>query len=439
MQGMPRHPAVVPIAAADPNHDERFGLTRSQETCCNRLRMATRLRWFLLAHLIATAFSALAEAPPTINTLLAEGRIRDGLELYASPDSDSERFSLAMLQSLDGLQRFSVGFQGLGVKSELASSGLPFFRVLIPARAPGPAHPTTPAMVHALFADLKSSLLAANATLDTLVGEDFGVEVDLAKVQIDFDGDGQCNPDETLLASVGRPLGLNTAVSPDGLLIRFDSADAVWLKGYTHFLSGVLDLLLAYDWTPLWRHCAHLLFLDPVPAPTMARYTSHHQFADFADGIAAIHDMRLNLVDAEGPRRALAHFQAMISCSRTCWRLILDETDDNHEWLPSPSQTGPGGARVSHAEVQGWVLVLDELDAIATGTKLLPHWRVAPRFGINVEKLVASPPPLDLMLIVQGSALIPYLEEGSVSDQATWTSLTRVFGPGFARFAVWSN
>jgi hypothetical protein len=62
-----------------------------------------------------------------------------------------------------------------------------------------------------------------------------------------------------------------------------------------------------------------------------------------------------------------------------------------------------------------------------------------PGVGINVEKLVGSPPPLDLVLLIRGSVLNPYLEEGAVSDPRTWGQLTRVFEGGFYRFAIWSN
>lgn len=43
-------------------------------------------------------------------------------------------------------------------------------------------------------------------------------------------------------------------------------------------------------------------------------------------------------------------------------------------------------------------------------------------------------------LIVRfGSVLLPYVEEGPVSDTETWRALTGPFGPGFFQFAIWSN
>ena len=83
--------------------------------------------------------------------------------------------------------------------------------------------------------------------------------------------------------------------------------------------------------------------------------------------------------------------------------------------------------------------VLDEMEAVADGRRLLPHWRLPDGMGVNVDKVVANPPPFDLVLWIQGSALVPYIEKGEVSSQSRWRELMAPFGPGFTAFAIWSN
>jgi hypothetical protein len=107
--------------------------------------------------------------------------------------------------------------------------------------------------------------------------------------------------------------------------------------------------------------------------------------------------------------------------------------------LPSPAQTGPGGAKISAEQIQGWLLVLDEMEALLDGKKLLPHWRARPGLGLRLDKILQDPPKLDLVLWIQGSSLVPYLEEGDVSDRMTWRELQGPFSGGFLRFALWSN
>jgi hypothetical protein len=393
--------------------------------------------------LILVAVSGLAAPVKPLDEFVRDGLLRDGVMAYAAPTDNAGRFSLATLQALEGLQEFVLGFNKLGLNPELARSGIPFLRAVIPTRQQVPSEIATREKVAAVFGKLRIALREANATLSEMDEAEFGVEVNLSQARMDFDGDGIVATNELLLASIGRPLGIRAA-QPTGqdLVIRFDKGDAAWLKGYTHFLSGLLYILMAYDWTPVWNQCAHLVFRNPEPMPPIAQHAgagSRREMFQIVDSIAAIHDMRLELIQQNGLRDARDEFRAMVACSRECWQQVLAETDDEHEWLPSPTQTGPGGAKVTAQQIEGWQHVLNELDAILQGQKLLPHWRIRTGEGISIEKLVNSPPRLDAVLLIQGSAFIPYLEEGPISDRETWRTLTQPFGPGFAMFAIWSN
>ncbi len=393
--------------------------------------------------LVLAALSSAAETAKPLDAFIRDGRIRDGLAAYASPAGNGERFSLGMLQAIDGLQQFVAGFNKLGINPELARSGIPFFRVVVPSEQPVPGEGTTPEQVAALFGNLRASLRKANATLTAVDGKDFGVPVNVSQARMDINGDGTVNTNELLMASIGRSMRISARdMAGQDLVIRFDSADAAWLKGYTHFLSGVLDILMAYDWMPVWNQCAHLVFSNPKPIPPIAQHAAignRRDMGQWLDFIAALHDMRLELIQKDGLRRARDEFRGMISSSRVCWQRVLAETDDEHEWLPGPTQTGPGGAKITAQQIEGWQLVLNELESILQGQKLLPHWRIKAGEGINVEKFVNSPPRLDMVLLIQGSAFIPYLEEGPMSDRDTWQRLIQPFGPGFPMFALWSN
>jgi len=379
-------------------------------------------------------------AAPPLQQFLEKGQVAEGLAAYEGEEAAAAKFSLALLQVLNGVQDFSRGFQALGIRSELAQSGLPFLRMVTSAQGKGPVETATPAGVTGLFLALKASLVAANATLASIGEEPFTVEVDLADSRLDFDHDGKVAPEETLLTGFGRLLAVRHPEADKGLPITFDSADAAWLEGYTHVVIGMIDLLTAYDWMPVWNQSAHVVFEKPDPVPPIAEVLGPDRgFGRWADYIAAIHDMRLPLIDPEGPTRAQERFLQMIACSRLCWQRVLAEEDNTGEWLPNPNQTGPGGAEITQQEIDGWLEVLDEMEAVAVGKKLLPHWRFKPALGINVDALVRDPPPLDLVLILQGSALLPYVEEGAVSDAARWRELRRPFGRRFWTFAIWSN
>ena len=300
----------------------------------------------------------------------------------------------------------------------------------------------TPETVAQLFTDFRSALQKANRTFAGIDEREFKVQVNLSKVRLDFDGDGVVSSNETLIAVFGRAFSLPPGAGTNGdIVVVFDSADAMWFNGYTHFIIGMIDVLNTFDWMPVWNQCAHVLFQNPYPVPPIARISisDGRDFAKWADLIAALHVFHLEAVNTNGLLEARKEFTAMTHCSRICWARVLAEKDNDHEWLPSPTQTGPGGSKITQAQIDGWMHILDELDAILNGDKLLPHWRIESGRGINVDHLVNNPPPLDLILMVQGSAFIPYVEKGTVSDQTLWRNLASPFGPGLLRFAVWSQ
>lgn len=401
---------------------------------------------WLLPMVLSVALPVLAAPPPApLDSYLREGKIQEGLAAYAAPANNAERFSLGMLQALEGMRKFGTGMSELGADPRTLRGQMTGSARELP---PGVGAVTaTPAKVAQLFQDFRTSLLAANATLSKIDDQPFMVEVNLSQAYVDLNGDGQCTPNESLISIFQQsfPFPVNRPPRgqppPEDLVVRFDSADAAWLKGYTHLLLGTLDLVMAYDWRPVWDQCAHLVFFKPDPMPAIALHSSPPQmrFSQWADLIAAVHCLHLDLVDKDGPRRARDHVKAAAACSRLCWQRVQAETDDDHEWLPSPRQTGPRGAKISQEQIDGWMHVVDEVEAIADGKKLLPHWRIVDGTGINVDKLVANPPKLDLVLMIQGSALVPYLEKGEVSDQRRWNELTRIYGGNFFRFALWSN
>jgi hypothetical protein len=128
----------------------------------------------------------------------------------------------------------------------------------------------------------------------------------------------------------------------------------------------------------------------------------------------------------------------MVQLSRDSWKRILAETDDHNEWIPSPKQTGVlPGMRVTQERVDGWMQFLDEFEAVLKGTKLVPHWRFDQ--GINMRRFFLEPGTFDFVLLIQGSAAVPYLEDGELTTQETWTRIARVFGGDFFQYFIWFN
>jgi hypothetical protein len=65
--------------------------------------------------LLVLALPVRASTPEPLDAFLRDGRIKAGLAAYADPSDNVGRFSLAALQTLDGLQQFSAGLNSLGI------------------------------------------------------------------------------------------------------------------------------------------------------------------------------------------------------------------------------------------------------------------------------------------------------------------------------------
>jgi hypothetical protein len=50
-----------------------------------------------------------------------------------------------------------------------------------------------------------------------------------------------------------------------------------------------------------------------------------------------------------------------------------------------------------------------------------------------------EPTPFDPILWAQGSAALPYLEDGSLTDAETWGRIMMMFEGNFLGYAVWFN
>jgi hypothetical protein len=163
------------------------------------------------------------------------------------------------------------------------------------------------------------------------------------------------------------------------------------------------------------------------------------QFGGIADIVAFIHRFDWPVVDRDRMANSRNHLLKMIDLSRENWRRVLNESDDKYEWLPSPAQT-PRFVRfrVDQEIVDGWHGFLETMEDVLEGRKLIAHWRFTDK-GINVRRMFEDPRTFDPVMIAQGAAVIPYLEEGERVSGQTALTLLDVFERGFFAYFVWFN
>lgn len=291
-------------------------------------------------------------------------------------------------------------------------------------------------------------------------GSDFVIHIDPLQVRIDFDGDGEASEIETLgvlLNGAGEFLDLPTpdappsgkvknkdGASPDNTVIGFDNADAIWFAGYARITATPVEVTLAHDFSEFFDSYFHRLF--PKAGLPMQDYSrglgtlmmDADSDAFIADIVAAIHTLDFPVIDQPRLAAVLNRFKSITALSRQNWQMILSETDDDRELLPSPTQTSlVPDQQVTQEIVDAWLAALDSVDRIVDGELLIPHWRFEQ--GFNLKRFFETATETDLVMLFTGQGALPYIEEGPVADAESFAELNRVMGEEWPMFAIWFN
>lgn len=376
-------------------------------------------------------------------------------------DQPHSTYALGAMRFFLALERFAQDLHTHGFRTPQTML-LPLMRLPVPAN-PDP-RPITYKKWRAILTDLENGLESAAGTLATVPADAaIAIDVDLARLRIDLNGDGALTADESLAAvmqAMSTPNRArrrsNSADQPQLPAFRFDRADGYWLEGYAHFLMANTTFWLAHDFEVSFDAGFQLFFPDtrfPIDNYAGAPSDAEHGQAamprsggllenSIFDFISLIHTVNWEVT---APKRRMAvrtHLKQMIRLSRENWRAIAQETDNEREWLPGPHQPGIHpltGLEVSRETTEGWQHALDLFENVLDGRALIPH----PRFdlvGINLRRFFDEPKRFDLVLSMTGPAMLPFLEPGNVLSGQDWRSVTRQFaGRNFWAFAIWFN
>ncbi|MER9962307.1 hypothetical protein NKJ72_15295 [Mesorhizobium sp. M0045] len=368
----------------------------------------------------------------------------------AAPGDPAAAYAAGAGEFFTALEILAGGLHRHGFESP-QSFMLPLMRLPVPDN-PDP-EPLTYGQFRAILVAFRDRLEKSAATLGSVpVDADIGMVIDLTRLGIDLNEDGQIAPDESaaaIMASLSRGGGVPDAAAP-ALTFRFDRADGYWLQGYAEFLMAQADFWLAHDFKNTFDGSFHMLFpraklplqdtLVPLDGGMNGGIlTSEWRLADF---ISLVHLVNWQVVEPERRQAARRHLMEMIRLSREDWKAIRAETDNDREWLPGPQQKGASpltGLEVGEQQVQAWLAALDMAEDLLEGRTLLPHFRIADK-GINMKRFFDEPKPFDLVLSITGPAIAPYLEHGKILTSEEFNQIQRQFGgAGFLTFALWFN
>ena len=408
----------------------------------------------LTAVLLATALvggMARAESPDVLETVqdhLYAGRTAAAAaamhaRLREAADDDQARFALGAAQFVQAVERLAQSSYRYGLRASTKVFDLPFFRLPVPEN-PTPA-PLTYEGARAILQAFVTDLARSERTLAAVDDPAVKLPLNIGLIRLDMNADGEIADDETLWRIVQRIANIRriSQAEAERFVVDFDAGDVLWLRGYCNLLMALAETLLAHDWHVAFEHTFHALFPRAgLPFAILndkaADNSSASRAAEWADFVAFVHLSQWPVAEPERLARALAHLENVVALSRVTWEVILAETDDENEWIPSPAQSGViPSMPVTQGRVDGWLLFLDEFEALLQGRKVLPHWRLDK--GINLRRVFLEPSTFDAILWVQGTAAIPYLEDGELSTDETWEKIFDLFRGDFFSYAIWFN
>ncbi|MFN3214165.1 MAG: hypothetical protein ACE37M_13760 [Henriciella sp.] len=351
-------------------------------------------------------------------------------EQVRSPDTD---FLLGGIQFL----RASEAIMQVRYQNSSASLALiPGMRNSLPAN---PDAKFDPAFLEQAMTQALEHLSRAEITLARATGEEIGVEVPLTAIWFDVNANGTREDWESGLAVMAE-LNATPDAAFDGL-VRFDSADANWLKAYVHVMSGMAELTLATDPTPAIR----TVYEGRRDMEQLGEIEGLFLDNDTIDTLAAVLLTLRGVPDKTRTRAAHAHFKSMIAENRAFWTAVMRETDYEREWLPNPQQTSAFGIEVDEEMAAGWQAVLVEIESLLEGETLVPYWRMENGFeaeigiGVNIAKFLQEPGDMDIILWLHGAGAAPYLERGKLARLEAWDRFVRMTGGNGLMFAAWFN
>lgn len=387
---------------------------------------------------LSPAARLLVERPP----LVAADDLRELIDAGGA-DAQDARFALGVAQVLGAVEQLGRGLYELGPRNDTLVRGLPLLRLPVPENPDPPV--VTIDDLNRLLERFTADLAAARTTLEAIEGE-VSLTLPLTQLALDFDADGVTGEKERLGDVLFELRMINprpTAVSAKYYVVDFDYADVQWLIAYTHLLSAMAEFGLAWDASELFAHAGHLLFQRTDSPYDFLRGTGgfNLSYASITDFAAFLHTARVPLRDPNRLENVRNHLLAAVEGSRRTMQLIQGERDRGREWIPGPHQSAAlPNIVVTQEIIDSWLAFLDDAEAVLEGKRLIPFWRADDGHGLNLRRALAECRELDVVLWLQGTAAVPYLERDKpLASGESFRRMQNVTNGNFWTFAVWFN
>ncbi len=394
----------------------------------------------LIIPLLFTASISQAQTNPFDATeTLSQAQTR--LAAIADRTGD-QQFALGAVHFLRGIEKtLQTRWQ---YNATLDDLDIPVLRLPV---EPNPnAMPFRADLITDIFAELLTDMNASREALAAVNGE-VALRINLQDLWFDINMNEVRDPNEGIMeigaASVmSRGQLRNIELMPTNIKVQFDTADVAWLAAYTHLISGISELVLAFDPTEaislVMQSAADMDEFRGRPFTQNGFFLGTNE-ARWIDQFAMVYGALNMQPDVAHTRAAHAHFLGMIAENKDFWAKVVLEDDNQMEWIPNDTQQSALGFEMPENTGLVWQAILADAEAILNGDLLITHWRVAPGAGINVKEMFMNPPVVDIVTWMQGSGLLPYMERGPVATSQSIRAFERLVSGNSLSFSFLLN
>lgn len=391
---------------------------------------------FIIPFLLAASVSQAQTNPFDARETLSQAQARLA---GVSDKTGDQHFALGAVHFLRGIEKtLQTRWQHNASMEDL---DIPVLRLPI---EPNPsAMPFRADLVTDIFAELRADMEDSRAALDMVDG-DVALRINLQDLWFDINMNEVRDQNEGIMeigasAVMSRRQLRDMEQMPSNIKIQFDTADVAWLTAYTHLISGISEMVLAFDPTEaigvVMQTNAEMTALRGGEAARLAGFFTADQIDQFAMVYGALNSQP----EASRTRVAHAHFLEMIAENKVFWAELAQETDNHLEWIPNENQQSALGIEMPEGIGIAWQAILADAEAILNGELLVNHWRVSPAAGLNVKEMFMNPPVVDIVTWVQGAGLLPYMERGPVATSASMRAFERLVSGNSIGFAFMLN
>lgn len=380
----------------------------------------------LIAALCLTATPVLADDTTTSGMIAEQGLAATQAHLTELPSSPDRDMALGAVTFLTGIEtayqtRWRSGAGNYPIPLPLLGTQL----------MPNPQPEELPAdFFYTLAESIAASMQSARDALPE-DGGDGALVLSLGDLWFDIDGNGERTQDEDLME-----LFWEFRMSPQeepSIEIRFDSADVHWLRAYTHLIEASTTLVRAFDPTEPMTQMQELRAAvaeqkaEYPPDPDEMGYSSY--FGDvtiYADTFAIFIQTLRQQPDPALITETEQHVRDMIAANREFWTAVGAETDNDREWIPNDNQQAALAINIPPGSGAAWLEVLADAERVLDGELLVPYWRFASGYGLNVRAWLDDPQPIDMVGWFQGTEALPYAVSGEVMNGDSWAQFTNI-------------